>query len=222
MPIIQPSPYITPKNFLEMTEDFCGITASGELYTYPGGGKITIVNSSAQTEFGILQYEDPGIVAQTEAYRIGPLVTGSGTGVLRWRAKFRGSLATFPTTECAWYFGAHAPIGTGEGFYIFWDNGASNWKFRTEDGGSQQDTVLTALGVAAGVGTTWKTIDVIVDFGRATAYCYVNGALVATHSTTMPSGSLQPFHVLSDRTVVLGTLTRIQFDYFNLIWQKSR
>lgn len=85
--------------------------------------------------------------------------------------------------------------------------GTSNWRLRTNDGTTDG---VTTSSVPVSI-NTWYTLDLRYD--GVTAELYVDGALAASRTTTLPAGTLTATPQIKFATGTSGT-RRVDFDFF--------
>lgn len=93
------------------------------------------------------------------------------------------------------------PAGDYMGFRFSTVAGDTSWKAITKDAATQ---TITSTGVAP-VANTGQTFGVYYDSGAATVYFYINGSLVATHTTHLPTSTVNMRHVEGQQTIVSST-----------------
>ena len=93
-----------------------------------------------------------------------------------------GNLSTI-TDRYEVYFGIYNSTGTN-GLYIQYQESTSpNWIARNFKGG-----VTTSTTTSTAVATSWQKLKIVVNANATQIDFYVNGSIVATHTTNIPSG----------------------------------
>lgn len=169
-------------------EDFAsGLSGSRLVETASGAGAGAAAVASTADRHGIVALSTGTTAAGYDGAATSPLsiLFGGGQWILE-------AIVRFPTLSTgAQEYTAHAgfidTIGGAQidGVYFEYDRAAGGdvWRARTTAFGVSTTTAVSAI-----VANTWARLDIVVNDGATQADFYVDGELVATHTTTIPSG----------------------------------
>jgi hypothetical protein len=173
-----------------------------------GSNVINIGTTATGTRLGVVAVS----TGTDTTGRAGVGTTGTslraGVGRYRWRADIRVPTASDGTDTFTLYAGftdLFTGIGTC-GAYVTYTHGTNsgNLVFTTRSASTSTSTNLAMSPVSV---TAWTAVEIQIDQDLGHAYCYVNGALVATHTTNIPI-STELFGALTNIVKSAGTTAR--------------
>jgi hypothetical protein len=194
------------------------------------GGSWVNTSVISGSEFGLLR-SSTGTVASTNqrgAAHTGSPSTGApiyiGFGQHIFEAKVAPAVNVFngSLTGTIWVGIANAITSPSNGLF-FRSTDGGNWFAVTRSGGVETGTA-TDTGIPLSIGT-FRRLKIVVNSTATSVSYFVDGVLIATHVTNIPSSSSVMSHIISvNRSSATGTEVALDIDwtYYEKLWNNSR
>lgn len=213
-------------NWAEIFDEFWDATGEmGSDWAGTGSQVVGLATTEANHP-GLLKLET-GTQANGRAVTMSyfvPVYTGSGQCYYETQVSIPAlSTSTQRFQLVCGLFLSYGGLSQDKGVYFLYDEGgisgspfsaASYWQTCTANGAASKtaNTSLTQVTVAA---NTWAKLRIYLDYVSGTAAFYINGTLVSTHNTNLPSGTALTFGVGLFKST--GTSSRtVTLDYVSL------
>lgn len=162
-------------------------------------GTIQIATAAAINSFGNLFLADTGA---------GSVLVPGDVAYFAWAVRVNVITNVDVRIGLGQNFGAAAGAGTSSVIFAFVSAASANWIVQTQNAGAFTNTTST---IAVGAGT-WYYLEAIRQPGGNWEF-WINGALVATHSTNLPAAALNVGAII---TATAAAVKSLDVDLFKL------